>query len=573
MRVVLLLGLFILSGQLFATAEIPSSFSHLENSSKLNASICDESLLPIITVKNFWKHPKRAYQFVKKKTGETIGKMKYKKRLSYYKFISKHRGNSERLNITFADIINNGLEKKWITQTDMLDILTDVNKEGLYRFFIRTDSRIDVHVASQWAKYEKWDEVVRRSLLGSEDQRKWNHVFKEIELTGPEYIQLSKSNFKLPSATDDNIARLKSYIAFANGKQAVKRMEVVDDIGKLFSKNIDDSKNIKSFDKVVKKVKKVEDKNLKRYVKKHVKKNGRQPSADELAKMKNSAKNEASLFERLYHGCRSKRKNHRPDTGSATKSFNRFSAGASMAIAGGAYWYIHSVQNEEEWTKTHTKELMFDLISNLIGGYLAGAMTGGSTDGFVKTSVTNYVAQSGLNHASGMVWENLFGENKEVLIEAIDKLQAEDDFEGALTELYTVLAEHEELQGYIADIKEVMEEGGHGPEIFDTEEGQDLMLEVISKKMYHHDSQAWIKTGDLGTDYTVFHLAYFTGRIPLVVWTGLQAYNLICQSPGSWLSYAKAGGILLADRIGANAIYYYLRDKAIFSPAALKESE
>jgi len=297
------------------------------------------------------------------------------------------------------------------------------------------------------------------------------------------------------------------------------------------------------------------------------------------------AKGERHIFKKLKNGCRS---GDGKRMASAAKKFKRFKF--ALALVGTPTFYYmknkDKLGKDNEWFEKLGYEMGIGLVFTFVGNKI---MTNTST-GFWGKYVQGYTRFGALDSVTAFGYDSLFGKNSYIryiqqiysgkdlapseVEEQFEKLKKSPTFDQDVKKLFAYLEEQSKknntknflnkyinLHEYSSGMDDKITQ-----EDLETEEGREMMMELLSERMYLSSMGNWpiFQTGNRGADRFAFY------RARNLVWDmkgialNLAIFQIMCREPlGKVGSWGLILGMVLGEQYLSGDLTYGARRDAI----------
>lgn len=473
-------------------------------------------------------------------------------------------------NKNLSNYLNYLVDEKLITSTDLLKYDQVFNNKTW--FYIEKESG---KIASQLNLHPEHLSIIDSITLKVSDQTQITDFKSALihgSLDSEELILLEKS---LKNGKLEDLEKLESFLSYLNTVKKKKRMEVLDKAALALGSEVIDDPALKQFNKSVKKLKAYEEKKFKKLVAKYTKENDGKITPELLDRARKEAKNQKSLYERLYFGCRAKDTNRlkfkdRELIDKKRATFTKFAvfSGVPLSIAG------YSIANWDEpkdlaWFGEISYELATGMIFNAIGAKFETDMSAS----FLKKVGQTYVLSSATDPFVDTGFSYLFSNNNKKAQEELEKLKNDPDFPNKMKALEQYIERNrlfdkvkDQLNSIFADAPkdgEVVDISKLTPADLETEEARDFIIDLIAKEMYENEAGNMIVTGHPAMDRYAFYRAYEVLMIPKGILLGMAVFRTLCMTKNPVMGVALSMSMIVANKLILSPINYKVREWAI----------
>ena len=513
---------------------------------------------PIKTfTKNFVLAPiKNVFRFIRKQT--------VKVRVAFFRRLAKKKGKSKYLNRKYAELLDKALQDKLLPIAKVQELIEEANSPELYRFFVGMDGHINLQIVDEVAFNKEVEKYIAKFGLDKNVKAVYLEALSRIHMNYRDLVVLHTALPGLRNNLDDAV-KLRSYIKYADSLTKQKKKLALAQVKQLFAKSPDDKASyVAKFYKLQKRFEKFEKRELKKTLKKLIRKNKGEDSYALRSQAKKIAHEKREVYQNLLQNCRARGK-----TGERVYASGRFRKfGMSLTIASSVGGYVASNYEEPknlDWFKNIGFDLAMSVILKHIGNNIQlSPHTSGMKKVFdsLKVGATTDLANSYLYS------KVLFPISEDEMGAKLDELKQSPEMQKELDDLVKFLERDPEVKKFIDQLLKAKDDAGLeaalGPEDLDDPYLRENLIEALAVKTYEEGAGDWIRTGDSGTDRYVFHRGWAAYSAPKGFLLGLWTYNILCRGANTpRLAFAKAFSIYVVDKIINSYLYYNLRKRAV----------
>jgi hypothetical protein len=310
-------------------------------------------------------------------------------------------------------------------------------------------------------------------------------------------------------------------------------------------------------------------------------------SQKHIQRAKDIARDQSRIFGRLLNGCNGK---GGKSLKSAAKKFSRFKLGLTL-VGTPSFYYLKNSDKLDKKNESYDQywyerlgyemglSLLFTAVGNKIftgtsssfwGKYLRGYFQFGALDG---VSAYGYDAMFGKKGYAAVLQTFYRNDVKSTpLEEKYNKLTESPEFEKEIKGMYKFLEKRSKdlnLKNYLDKnfnlftYKSGDDKNRITQEDLETEEGKEILMELLAEKMYAENMGQWesFQTGNTGADRWLFYRARNTFWDIKGLVSNLAIFQIMCRMPlgkvGSWgLIFA----IIVANEMLTGPTYEYRRE-------------
>lgn len=299
----------------------------------------------------------------------------------------------------------------------------------------------------------------------------------------------------------------------------------------------------------------------------------------------NQAKGERSIYRKLSNGCRS---GDSKRLASAKNKFKKFKIALALGGTPLFYWMKNKDKMDKDpfWYERLGYEWGMGLMFTMIGNKIVT----NSDTGFWRKYLEGYAKFSALDGVSSLGYDALFGKNSYIryfqqiykgkdlspseIEKEFEKLKESPTFEEDLKALMAYLEDKSKENNVKNFLDNNLNLGTYSSlesdkitqEDLETEEGREMMMELLAERMYLQNMGNWpiFQTGNTGADRWSFY------RMRNIVWDmkglalNLAIFQIMCREPlGKVGSWGLILGIVLGDQFYSGDLTYGMRRDAI----------
>lgn len=299
----------------------------------------------------------------------------------------------------------------------------------------------------------------------------------------------------------------------------------------------------------------------------------------------NQAKGERRIYRKLMNGCNS---GDSKRLASAKKKFAKFKI--ALALGGTPLFYWMKNKDKIDKDPYWYERLGYEWAVGLAFTFIGNKIVTNSNTSFWRKYLEGYAKFSALDGVSALGYDALFGKNSYIryfqqiykgkdlppseIEEEFEKLKNSPTFEEDIKGLMAYLNErasdnnvknfldnHLNLGAYSS-----LEDERITQEDLETEEGREMMMELLAERMYLQNMGNWpvFQTGNTGLDRWSFY------RMRNIVWDmkglalNIAIFQIMCREPlGKVGSWGLILGLVLGDQFFSGDITYGMRRDAI----------
>ncbi len=499
------------------------------------------------------------------------------------------------------NILNQAIWDKIFTQTEITKLLTNLNNKNtpfMRKYYwdpVSKGLKIDVGTLDE--KRRLWNILIERStdLTSAREKSSWHNLLRSdktvkskdgqtkllLDLTYQDMNLLIQNLDQLPKPTEHNIQALVSLTRKANTQTWQQRAKYYKNAKELFS-NDPTSKIILKLKKKIANFDKYEVKAYKENIAR-IEGKGKPLNIEEKVKALEDAKGLRRTKEYLYYGCRSKSPNVVRAT--TSKAFKHIFMGASLISTHGFFVIKHAKEFKDN-PLLLTLEMEWEVVTALLMAKINSSIVNKTTTGILTKTTNSYWVKRGLDVIQSPLYAGLFKKNKKKAEKALSNALAEISIREAqyksavrtgggagkekpestpnffveyIETLLDFIEQDEKMQDLFRALQEYVTEHGSSEAMLEDPEGLEMLIEIITQKVYWNEMGGWLKTGDIAMDRFIFNTIFNVPRIPMVIGVASWAYRSICVANSSGVSRMIALGGLIADSFFGNWAYFASR--------------
>jgi hypothetical protein len=489
---------------------------------------------------------------------------------------------------SLSDISNLMLKKKLISQKDIESVLLNNSDLSMANFyFSKTTKKVFGKINVDPNKSALVEQFVFAHEMSNSLKKEYIDILMFSNRSADEIQDAISSGLKL-RADKASLNQFREYMYFIDpltSSKAKKALNAIDDI-------YDSSK---AGAKLKLKPKKsysekflLQQSKLRRYEQKRVVKwektlkemdNGKLTShAKKRARQK--AAGEKKIFSRLLNGCNGK---GGKSLASAKKKFKRFKIGLSL-VGTPTFYYLKNKdkldKNSENYDPYWFERLGYEMGISLLFTAVANKIVTNTSSSFWSKYLVGYAQFSSLDAVNAYGYDLMFGKTgyasylqkiyrddigQTPLEKEFEKIKSSPTFNDDIKAMYAFLekrSEDKNLKNFLNKYlnlntyKSGMDPNKITQEDLETEEGKEMMMELLAEKMYAENMGNWeaFQSGNTGMDRWLFY------RVRNIAWDmkgllmNLAIFQIMCKEPlgkvGSWgliLSMVVANEMLSGD--------------------------
>lgn len=498
----------------------------------------------------------------------------------------------------FTDISNELIRRKQLTVDEVKSVLLEVTDTSKARFYFSAASKkFSGKISVDTDKLALIDQFLSTQELSKSLKMEYKQAILFSSRTSDEFEYAISKGLKL---RDDkkSLQQFKEYLDFvesAKPSQMKKAFGNIDEIYDFSFKhnmlNYSSSSLLNSRKRFLiqkSRVKSYEAKQLKQIEKKLLSENnGKALNKQQRSRARNKAKGESLIFGRLLNGCNG---SGGKSLKSAAKKFSRFKLGLALT-ATPSFYYLknsdkldkNSKDYDQYWFERLGYEMGISLLFTAVGNkiftststtfwskYLGGFLKFGAID---AASAYGYDTLFGTKGFAAIIQKNYRDDIKSTpLEEKYKELTKDPNFDKEVKDLYAFLEKRSKdsnLKNFLNEnfnlytYKSGDDENRITQEDLETEEGREVMLELLAEKMYAENMGQWeaFQSGNTGADRWLFYRARnsfwdFKGLV-----SNLAIFQIMCREPlGKVGSWGLVLAIIVANEMLTGPTYKYRRE-------------
>lgn len=418
--------------------------------------------------------------------------------------------------------------------------------------------------------------IVRDSMvrfnLGSNYQKKYMNLFLDSELDEDELEVLFNSLESLPK-NQKSLKLLDEYFAFTATQFSKQKKKTLSNASSLFDGSYLESPKFKNFRNRQRKFASFEEKSIQKELDKIIKEKPDLSSEKAKKLAKQTAREQAEKFKKLYRGCHTKGMTQEHKAGG--KAFTYFTISIAAASSGAFYTYSN-YDDPEFLTKEFFGKMSYEMLGDGLWAALASWVFKDPKGTFLSKSVKMYLADNMLIMADGLTWEQLFAEGEEDANKRIQELKENPEFKTEMQKLVKVLERDKFMDKVSEKFGEVLIQlklkepkdlaiDWAGIEVDDLEnpEVQNQLMKAALMEMYEAESGE-LSLGTYGSDRWGFYSGLGLPFMFLDTFVSSTIYQTMCMAPmNPKAAIIKASLIFSAYSIFYDTIAYPMRKKLI----------
>jgi hypothetical protein len=503
------------------------SINHFQESSDVNrgpaafsAQTCKEMM------KDLFSKSGEIVKSVSHAVTDKIAELNYGTRLKYLEFLGHHQFQSNKLNYKYAELINNSLKKKIITDEEAESLVNRLKTKGFNQIYMENHKAYP-YIIDSLASTAQIEEASLK--LKTELRSNFKKELEGMEISKRELESLSLIQNEIN--TEEDLSRAISYLDFSKTFKESERPECLNDLEYLYSGN-EQSSYLKTFDKNQKKI-------LKYTLKK--------------------GKAQGQIYQKLLYSCQAK--GSTLEKSATNKRFFQTVIGLELTISSGAYLFVH---RDEEKTDDWYKKFMVEILLKLgIAGARSGITTMSATEWY-KKALQDYSLGVVNDVGPALGYSAAFSPSKKELKEKLDQMMEDPEFKEKVKRLEEILKEDGLLDKYKTQVTTANGEQVTVDSIKSNEEAKDLLMDALAKDIYEDQQGEWIQTGDVGLDRYIFNRIWGVQSSVRNIVVNLMIYRTLCMGKiNPKEAYLTAIGIYSANKLISEPLYQSLREKGI----------
>lgn len=549
-------------------------------------------------------------------------------RINFLKDLKKLVHKDQDFVTNLSSTVNLMLERKLIGASDVKKLFVTVQNSKATFFYSTRQRALTGKLNVDFDKASAVDELINKFTLSKNLKKDYKDLFLSSNRTADEIEVALKNGLKLRNDAK-SFEQLKLYMEFLDNskantvKKGLKQIEkiynynykhtysIVDQVLPVHKKFLAQKSRINAFE--TRRIQEIEQGFKTQMNTKYTKqlddllarkKAGEKISKSELAAVKkkiresklskglkkralSQAKGEKSIFRKLMSGCGSG-SSKRLD--SARKKFMQFKFGVGLAGTPLFYWMKNKdkMETDEYWYE----KLGYEWATSIIYSYAGGKIVTGKNSSFWGKYLKGFFGFRAMDAGSALAYDQLFGKNQQ--IQQIQKLYKGESKERPITELEKEFNELMKSPSFASDVKGLLayleekssqvntkyyldkffnlgtysslESNKITQEDLETEEGKEMMMELLAERMYLQNMGDWpiFQTGNHGADRWSFYAARATFWDIKSLAFNLMLFQIMCKEPlGKVGSWGLVLALYLGDQYVSGDLTYGYRREAI----------
>lgn len=469
------------------------------------------------------------------------------------KFINTFKGKVDFYEYTKALIKNN----------DYSDIVDKNIKALAYNLFDKNIIKQAEYngLLQSLSKHSERRELISK-LLKNADIEKDALKLLEIRLQNSKlnksHLELFGQKIKDGPKNINSSEKLLNYVDYLNTRKTSELEVYIDKISDLLESK---TKQIRSFERSLKKVDKYKTKISNELQKKFLKENkGKDLNSSQMKRLSQEIESKTKTYAKTLKSC-GNREFLSTHAKNSEKKFTRFLLGFStVTTAGGFALANYEDPIDQEWVK----KLGYEVVFGAFFAWLGAKVSINPHFSFMKKTTVNMGVSAGFDVFDSFLYDTIITNEDD----KSENLSADKKKE--LEKLFKEFEERNLDQKFLDRYKEyfyVDQETKNIELIFESElekeERSDEIIEAISSKIEEGKMSDWL--GDnAGVQRFAFHRAWDVISIPKTVLLGVAMYKVFCMSKVNVAkAYKVAAGMIIADEVFESFLYYKVRKSTI----------
>ncbi len=566
-----------------------ASFASFLND-KLPSHIIDTPTL------NMWDPRFNAIEFVDNFKVLATKKEKLKALADLKSLVSK----DQDLVNSISDISNELVKRKMLTRNELKSILLDNTDTSKARFyFSNTTKKFIGKIEVNPDKKAFVDQFLSSQDISKSLKKEYSDILMFSSRTVEEFEYAVSKGLSL-RGDKKSLKQFKEYLDFLDAakpsqmKKAFKNIDEIYDFNYRHNAISYSSSSLlnprKRFLIQKSRVRSYEGRRIKQIEKKLAKTNSGKPlTKQHKQRALRQAKGESLVFGRLLNGCNGK---GGKTLKTAAKKFSRFKLGLALTATPTFYYLKNSDKLDKKsenfdryWFERLGYEMGLSLIFTAVGNkiftststsfwgkYFKGYINFGALD---AVSAYGYDAMFGSKGYGAILQQfyrsDLPGEKATPLESEYNKLVNSEHFDKDIKEMYAFLEKRSKdinlknkLNKYfnLYTYKSGDDKDRITQEDLETEEGREVLMELLAEKMYAENMGQWemFQSGNTGADRWLFYRARNSFWDIKGLISNLAIFQIMCRMPLGKASWGLILGIVVANEMLSGPTYEYRRE-------------
>ena len=499
---------------------------------------------------------------------------------------------------SLSDITNELIRRRKFTVKELRSVFLDNTDTSRVRFYLsKVNKKFVGKVSIDLDKKIMIDQFVESQKLTKTLKDEYTKILMFSSRTTDEFEYAISKGLKLRN-DKKSLNRLKGYLDFLDStksKQIKKAFKNIDEIYDFsFRHNILNYSTSsllnprKRFLIQQSRVANYQKRRVRQIEKQLLKENNGKPlSKMHKSRAANRARGESSILGRLLNGCNG---SGGKSLKSAAKKFSRFKLGLSLTATPSFYFMKNRDKlnkDSEDYDQYWFERLGFEVGISLLFTVIGNKIFTSTSSGFWGKYFEGYLKFGALDAGSAYGYDALFGAKGYGAI--IQKMYRSDIKETPLEEEYNKLVQSPTFDKDMKDMYAFLEKRSKDinlknklnkyfnlytyksgddknritQEDLETQEGREVLMELLAEKMYAENMGQWevFQSGNTGADRWLFYRARNTFWDIKGLVSNLAIFQIMCREPlGKVGSWGLILGIIVANEMLTGPTYQYRRE-------------